>query len=525
MSASCAEGRDDAVLLGLRGVAYGLLALVCLAPLIACAGILLGGGEGHDLFGARQARLLTSTLVMACGAAVIAVLVGGGVGVALGYYRPRYAEVLLAVSALPLFMPPYLIAMSWVDVFGMQAWLLPGPLNAAGPPLLSLRGHGASAFVLGMCHAPMVTVAVLAALRRYDHGLDEAARLSAGEWGVLRSILFPHLRAAIGLGAAVVFVLAMLNLSVPSLLQAPVYAVEIYTWFNMQASPRMAVLQSIPLSLIALPLLLVGLAALRRLMVDGDSAPRRNVPLAHARAARRMAGVAACCCMGLTVAVPVGALVWRAWPLTALPGAWVTAQDELIVSVVLAGGTALVCVALAVLLVALPMRGAMLIGLLPVAVAGPVFAVGFIAFWNHTGLRGAVYDGPLALLLVCTGKYVGWAMLGVWLAARGVPAEQREAARNLGAGRARAMWRVALPAMGPSIFGTALLVFVLVLGEVDAVLLTAPPGTTPLSVRVYALMHYGSTGETAALGLLIMALILPCALGSVWMFARHRVRG
>lgn len=511
-----------------RAAAFALVALWCAVPLLWAGLALLAPGALGDadapaLWGPRQFALLRGSLAMALGASLIAVIAGGAAGIALGYFRPRGARALLTLASLPLFVPSYLLAMAWVDVFGMQAWLQPAAMPATGPPLLSLRGHGAAAFVLGLCHAPLVMLSVTAALRRYDFRGDEAARLVAGHLATIRALVLPHVRGALFLSGALAFVLSLLNLSVPSLLQAPVYTVEIYTWFNTQASPARAILQSLPMLAAVLAFALVARTLAGPCPPRGDGVSRANLPLRRSAGARRAAAGAALAFVLLSMALPITALVVRAWPLGSILNAWQTAREELAVSLLLASACALMCVPLAALLMApggLLARAALAIGAAPLAVAGPVFAVGFIAFWNHVGARAVVYDSALALLFVCAGKHLGWAMLALHAAARAQPPAQLEAAAAHGASAARIFTHITLPAISPALQGAAALIFVLVFGEVDAAVLTAPPGVTPLGVRLFSLLHYGPNGLTAALGLLTLCVVLPVAALAVWRLTR-----
>lgn len=514
--------------LAFRAAALAVLVLLCAVPL-AWAGLRAleadpGASPGETLWGARQWGLLWGTLAMSGGAAALATILGGALGVALGYFRPRGARVALALASLPLFMPPYLLAMAWVDVFGMQAWLQPSSIPAAGPPLLSLRGHGASAFVLGLCYFPLVMLVVVAALRRYDFQGDAAARLHAGHARVLWSLVLPQVRAALALGAMAVFLLSLLNLAVPSLLQAPVYAVEVYTWFNTQVSPARALQQALPMFAAAF---LIAIALWRGLQAEHTqlaAGSTSNEPLQRSARAHTLVLLAAVTGIALSIGLPLAALCVRAWPLHNFVEALGTVGDELATSCLLALTSAAGCVLLGLIVACsgdFLARAGTAVAALPLLVAGPVFAVGFIAFWNHAGLRGVLYDSPAALWCVCVGKYAGLAVCMLHLAARALPRQAAEAAAVHGAAPVQILLRITWPALAPVALGAALLSFILVFGEVDAVLLTAPPGITPVSVRLFSLLHYGPNSITAALTLICAGLLLPPAFGAIWLLTRE----
>ncbi|HEX6961911.1 MAG TPA: hypothetical protein VF175_08600, partial [Lacipirellula sp.] len=60
---------------------------------------------------------------------------------------------------------------------------------------------------------------------------------------------------------------------------------------------------------------------------------------------------------------------------------------------------------------------------------------------------------------------------------------------------------------------------VLSIGELSATLLVVPPGVTPLSVRLFQLLHYGVDDRVAAL---VLSVFMLMALGSfVWRLSRR----
>jgi iron(III) transport system permease protein len=60
---------------------------------------------------------------------------------------------------------------------------------------------------------------------------------------------------------------------------------------------------------------------------------------------------------------------------------------------------------------------------------------------------------------------------------------------------------VVLPLLAPTLVLWWSLLFILAWGELDASVLVAPPGWTPVSVRLFSLMHYGPSSMVAALSL------------------------
>jgi ABC-type Fe3+ transport system permease subunit len=162
---------------------------------------------------------------------------------------------------------------------------------------------------------------------------------------------------------------------------------------------------------------------------------------------------------------------------------------------------------------------------IPFLISGPAWGIGITQFWNQSDPRGAVYDRPAIAYLACVGKYlfIGW--LGFTFALRGIRREYCDVARVFGLSRLRQYWTVVVPLTLPYALVMGAIIFLLVLGEVDSLLLVSPPGFTIIPVRVYGLMHYGPSPLVSAMAIL-MVLVVGLTLGllavvTAWMTRGH----
>ena len=150
-------------------------------------------------------------------------------------------------------------------------------------------------------------------------------------------------------------------------------------------------------------------------------------------------------------------------------------------------------------------------------VSGPVLGVGLIACWNHAGPLGYIYDRFPILLIAVTARYALFGWLGVLLVVRWLPAAIPEAARCFGATRSQIFWRITLPLIRRPLAALWMGLFLLIMGELECIVLVAPPGWVPVSLRIFTLMHYGPTAMVSALALLqgLASLLLLCLLGGL----------
>lgn len=499
--------------------------LVALAPILAVYGPTIASGAGLAawrtvLSEARQWGLLRNTLVMAGGAALVATLLGAPAGCLTERHRPAGLRALPVALAAPLLVPPYVYAVIWAEGLTrtglMQYGADLGAVRAAAMNPYTLTG---AMIILGLAHFPVVAFATMAALRRYDRHLEEPARLVAGPMRTFFAVTAPILAPAVGAGALCVFLLCLVEFAVPSLLQVNVYAVEIHTRFSLSYDAAEAAAQSAPLVVCGAGVLAAWAFVLRPRY-------RRALGVGAARVSEGDEGRdspasigASVYCWGLvcmTSLFPCGALIAVAMPPSSFAEMWSTARGELGASLAASAlsATFLTTLAFACAWAARSSNGARRLyatALVPFLVSGPIVGIGLIRLWNHPAPLGWVYDTPAILVLASSARFLVFAYLILFAALRTIPCQLDEAGAVLGISAARRLWRTTLPLAAPTLAVVWGLCFVLSLREVDAAVLVTPPGWTPLSVRVFSLMHYGPSRLVAALNVAVLALILGVA--------------
>jgi iron(III) transport system permease protein len=74
--------------------------------------------------------------------------------------------------------------------------------------------------------------------------------------------------------------------------------------------------------------------------------------------------------------------------------------------------------------------------------------------------------------------------------------------------RLRQFWSIILPLTLPYALVLGVVIFLMVLGDLDSVLLVSPPGYTTIPVRVYNLMHYGPSAMVSSMALLMVMVFV-----------------
>jgi len=508
---------------GLRLFSAGVtavFAVITIAPAALILAAACGIGDGASgsfplaalIGGTRAWMLLATTTGMALGAACVATALGIITAVALTLAPRTWRRPLMALFALPLLLPPYISAIAFADVLGGRGLLQYG-LDAAAQrmPIASIYSAAGVILVLGLCHFPIVTFLGAVRLARYDVRFEEPARLCAGRFRILRAITIPLLAPTFCTGAIVVFILALTDFAVPSLLQVNVYTVEIYSRFSAAYDIGGA-------AAMALPLLLLGYATLRLFgyVAELDRLralpPRPSPPRVQSRWRAPLLAAAALALLA-AAGFPLAVLIHRSASLAAYVEIWQTARGELAVSIALAAVAATCMMALAFAMAILnrmgrPVARAYSAAVIPFLASGPITGVALILLWNHAGPAALIYDGPAILVIAAVTRGLFFAFLTAYASFRSIPMAIDEAAAANGVPWHRRMLGIHLPLSLPALAAIWALGFVLTLRDVDTAVLVAPPGWTPLSVRLFGLMHYGPSAFVAALSVTTVLIIV-----------------
>ncbi len=514
---------------GWVALALALLGIVAW-PLFRLLSTAWGAGLGGlaAAIGTDGAAAVATSLWMAI--VVTVASVAGGTALALLTERSAVPGVawLRAGILAPLLIPDFVTAISWTRAYG------PVGITArlTGVELPGLYGPVGIVVVLVAGAVPLAYLVVAAGLRvRSEPDLERAARASgATPWESLRQVTLPLLLPVLGAAAALVFVTTMNAFGTPVVLGRPAGVVtmttRIYQDLAFSSTPE-AFARVVALSALLVLLAVVTVAvAGRALAIRGERTGASAGPVAaHAPASRAGTG-AAWAFVVLTVLLPLLALVLtamtRAVGLTPLPPNLTLAHfaAALDARTVASLGTSLVLAALTAI-------GAVLLGGLATAVAsrrgsGPVGMMVLLTFALPGSVvavailiaYGVTLRDTLAILLVAyLAKLWALGQRPVAAAVSRLPADLARAARVHGAGSFTTLRTVVLPLLAPAIVAAGLLVFTVAINEVTISTLLYGPHATTLAVSIVNLQQLGDPTVTAALAVVLTAIVGLAALG------------
>jgi iron(III) transport system permease protein len=474
--------------------------------------------------------LVRNTVVLMAGVGAGTLVLGTGLAWLTVMYEFPGRRLFEWALVLPLAVPAYVlafVAIGLLDFAGPVQGFLRTVLGPGRLGFPEIRSEGGVVAVMVLALYPYVYLLARAAfLAQGRSTLDAARTLGLSSRAAFFRVALPMARPAIAAGTVLALMETLADFGAVSAFNYDTFTTAIYkAWFglfNLQAAAQLATLL----------LLFVALALLAERRTRGRgryhssgrraAEERRRLGGARGWAATATAGGV----LALGFLIPVAQLLLWAWGSLAadLDMRYLGLLGH---TVLLAGGAALVTVTGAFLLgftarycpsplVGLVVRA----GTLGYALPGSVLAVGvMLSFtWLDRTLAGPlaewlghaagpVLSGSLAgLLLAYLVRFLAVAFGPVDSAIEQLRPSLRDAARSLGASRARIVRRVYLPILRPGLLAATLLAFVEVMKEMPATLLLRPFGWDTLAVRVFELTSEGEW-ERAALPAVVLVLV------------------
>lgn len=510
-----------------------VVAVVIVGPLVALPASFVGQDQAFDeIARTLLPRALTTSLVLGVGVGAGTLLVGGGLAVLLSFWDFPGRRVLDWALVLPMAMPAYVLVFVVLGQYG-TATPLQSNLFGDGLQLPWIRSRAGAIAVLTAVLYPYVYVLGRSAFLGQSRQALEAARSLGCSYGrAVRRVGLPLARPALAAGAALAVMEALADFGTVDLLGVQALPAAIYrVWngaFDQAAAMQLAtVLVGLALTMVVVERAFRGRARYEQALGRGDAVVPR--PLRGRR--RWLAPVPGILLLAVVFVLPVVQLL--AWSVeTVVDGQVDDGLGSAALNTLLLAGIAAVVAVVTATLVAYGQRtrasatGGLAARLATVgyAVPGSVVAVAVYAplVWIDrrlvdladavTGARiDLLFTGTiLGLVLAYVVRFHALAYVSIESRMSRISPDLDDAARALGADRARVLADVHVPLLGPGVAAAALLVLVEVMKELPATALLRPLGGDTLAVTVWEATK-DSRFDTAALpALLIVAVgLLP----------------
>jgi iron(III) transport system permease protein len=433
--------------------------------------------------------------------------------------------------------PPYLGALAWILLAGPNA----GWLNAAYVELIgaekgifNIFSFPGLVFIIAIYSYPYIFVFTTASLETMSSEMEEAANiLGAGLWRTTLFITLPLVLPAILGGAIITFLEAIAMFGSPAMIAIParynVVTTQLLEFFSYPVRVGVAAAYVLPLLAVTVLLYLLQQRLIGdrgHVTVTGKGGARVPIALGPLRWVLFGGSMAVC---ALSVILPLVVIAEAAFAKTWGTGFHIdnltldnfrfvlfehqSASRSIVNSLIYAGSAASFALALALAIAYIVQRRLMPFGgvlsflcLSPFVVPGIVLAIGFYAAYASRPF--ALYGTAAIMILAFTTRFLPIAYANASAAIRGLNPELEDAVRILGGGRITAVRRVVAPLLKGSLVGAWLLVFIPGTRELSTAIFLYGPNTRVMSVELLSLTDEGALEPAAALGLLLLAVMI-----------------
>ena len=537
-------------------VAILLFALLLWSVVYPNAAIIVGSferglGDWRDFAASPADRdALWGTVVVSIGSVIGALLIGVPLAFLLSRTEFRGRRILSGVATLPAALPPLVGVLAFLFLYGES-----GVITRAVQHVLGLRnapwtltGLPAVIFVHAYTMYVYVFLFVSAGLERYDTTLDEAAAgLGASRALALRRVTLPLLTPSLAGAMLLVFMSALGSFSAPYIFGggARVLATQILV-SKLNGALGLAYVETTVLAVTAVLalLLLRRLEGKRRYTVAGKGRATRT-PFRSGLARTLLPPLAILLVVLLVLPHAMVVLVSfardGAWTTQIMPPEytldnyrrlaaerqlWRPITNSIGMSAAATAANAIVCFAIASVVVLSRAPGRRMIGLLaalPWAIPATAIALGLAATFDRNApaelrvlLVGTFWILPLAYFV----RNIPLVTSAVEGSLRQMDSTLEDAARGLGASRWLALRRIVIPAARPGLVAGTMLAGVAAVGEFVASVVLYTHASRPISVEILSQVRNTAFGTAAAYSVLLILLVLVITVGARWLEGR-----
>jgi iron(III) transport system permease protein len=487
---------------------------------------------------------LRTTLVIAVGSVIAALMIGIPLAFLLTRYEFRGRRLLSAAATLPAALPPLVGVVAFLFLYGESGVITRAvqELFRLDEPPWTLNGVGAIIFVHAYTMYVYVFLFVSAGLERMDDSLDEAAAgLGASRFGRLRRVTLPLLTPAIAGSMLLVFMSALGSFSAPYIFGGGVRVLSTQIVASkLNGAMGMVYVETTVLAVSAV-LALLGLRWFERrrsYVLSGKGVTRRSPlrsPLSRVLAPLLGALLVVVLILPHAMVVLVSFARDGTWTTQVLPPEytldnfrrlatdsqlWVPIRNSVAMAAISTAANVVVCFLAAYLIVLRRFPGRRLLEILvalPWALPATAIAIGLASTFD----RNAPALGRVLLVGTFWILPLAYFIRGIPLVASATEGSLKQmdpsledAARGLGGSWWLTMRRVILPAARPGLVAGAMLAAITAVGEFVASVVLFTHANRPISMEILGQLRNFAFGTAAAYSVLLIALVLAITVGA-----------
>ncbi len=453
-------------------------------------------------------------------------------GVPMAWFMAKteipFKTLFLSLGTLPLILPPFIGAYSWVLLFGRRGMLTFFLKEWFGIPLPDIYGAPGVIIAMSLSYYPFVFLLTYGALLSADPSLEESAEImGASRLRIARTLTLPLVLPAIVTSALTVFIRAVGNFGVPALLGGNYYVLptliyfQVTGYFDLNAA---AAISMVNVAMVAVAIVLSQrvTAARSYVTISSRTQAARQSPSRLLKAI----GLLFCALAVLLSLLPHITVIFTSftegWSGTRFPTRFSLAnyrrifeiartplQNSLLLSVVATVIASVIGTLLAYISSRRGMKARWLLDLtvmLPFILPGIIVGVAILTGFSSGFL---VLSGTGTILLV--GYFVR-RMPYVFRSTTASLAQMdraiEEASTIAGAPWGMTFRRVTLPLMLPGILAGAVISFSTLMGELSTTVMLYSARWKTITVAIMEYLSSATIGPAYALGTILIVLVL-----------------
>ena len=473
-------------------------------------------------------KALVRSLTVSLAASLLALCIGLPMAFFVARVRIPGKTVLLSLGTLPLVVPPFLGAYSWILLLGRNGILTNLVKRVIGFQLPSIYGASGIILAFTLGYFPYVFLLAYGALASADPSLEESAQImGADRWRITRTITLPLVTPAIAAGMVIIFMQSLGSFGVPAVLGGEYYVLttliyfQIVGYFDLNAAGAIALVS-------------VGFTAVSLLLLHHLSQRRGYITVTGAtRAARELQGrgirvvAMAYCVLVLGVALVPHLIILmtsfaETWGRGALPtafslgnyrrvfaNAWAPMQNSLFLATVATVAAGVLGTLMAYVAVRKALRSRWVLDLtitLPFVFPGIAVGVAILSGFSSGPL---VLSGTWMILAVAyLIRRMPYIFRSASAALTQIDPAMEEASATCGAAWLRTFSRITFPLMLPGILAGASITFSTLLGELSTTIILYSAQWKTMTVAIYEYLLADLLGPASALGTLLTVAVL-----------------
>jgi len=453
-------------------------------------------------------------------------------GIPMAYFVARteipFRALFLTLGTLPLILPPFVGAYSWILLFGRRGVVNYFLGEIFGFVLPDIYGAPGVVIAMTMSYYPFVFLLTYGALLSADPYIEEsAAIMGASRWTVIRTVTLPLVMPSIAAGALIVFMRAVGNFGVPALLGGNFYVLstlihfQVVGFYNLHTAGAIAMVN---IAMVGIAILLSQYVMARRsyVTISGTTQEAR----VSANKILKWVGLSFCVCVIFFSLLPHLTVIvtsfTEGWAGTKYPtkfslenyrNIFHIAKTPITNSLFLATTATIVASVVGTLLAYISVRkrfpGSWILDLtvmLPFILPGIVVGVAILTGFSSGFI---ILSGTWMIMVI--GFFIRrmpYVFRSTMASLSQIDVAVEEASTIAGAPWITTFGKITLPLMAPGILAGAVICFSTLMGELSTTIILYSARWRTITVAIIEYLFSATIGPAYALGTILILLVL-----------------